>query len=36
MTTRTLDTINNEMNNLSKEINTLQNKYSKLRTEKDD
>jgi hypothetical protein len=35
MTTRTLDTINNEMNNLSKEINTLQNKYSKLRKEKE-
>lgn len=35
MTTRTLDTINNEMNNLSKEINTLQDKYSKLRKEKE-
>lgn len=35
MTTRTFDTINTEMNNLSKEINTLQNKYSKLRKEKE-
>ena len=35
MTTRTLDTISNEMNNLSKEINTLQSKYSKLRKEKE-
>jgi hypothetical protein len=35
MTARTLDTISNEMNMLSKEINTLQNKYSKLRKEKE-
>ena len=36
MMARTFDIISNEMNNLSKEINTLQNKYSKLRKEKDD
>lgn len=35
MTARTFDIISNEMNNLSKEINTLQNKYSKLRKEKE-